>query len=231
MFVFQKKQLDYATEYKLRELEHQYPSLDPDMIFEMFRENEYNYEITLACICSILDEDASIPVKPKIHSRLPSLPSSQSIPATKINIEPVLDSYETLRCDAVRHAQRRKEYYDKARQANRHGMAGVVSFYIHQASEQTRLMKSANQAACERLSRWRLAEFYQTNKLDLHGLHTDEALQLFKLIEQQLNEGNRRTTPKTIEIITGYGKRSVYGGGDGKIRLTILSYIQQKNYK
>ena len=145
--------------------------------------------------------------------------------------EPVLESYEILRCDARHHAQQRKEFYTKAHQANRHGMSGVASFYIHRASEETQLMKDSNRAACERLSRWKLAQFYKTQRLDLHGLHSDEALNLFKQIECEFNQGNRKTTPKSIEIITGYGKNSIYGGSLGKIRSIILTYLQQRHYK
>jgi DNA-nicking Smr family endonuclease len=171
----------------------------------------------------MLDENASLIT---IHQSQ-SLPSS----TTKTIVEPVLESYEILRRDALHHAQQRKEFYIKAHQANRHGMSGVASFYIHRACEETQLMKDSNRAACERLSRWRLVQFYQTQRLDLHGLHSDEALNLFKQIEQDFNEGNRRTTPKSIEIITGYGKNSIYGGSHGKIRSVILTYLQQRNYK
>lgn len=194
----------------------------------MFRENEFNYEITLACICSMLDDDVTLAPQ---ATPIPTKLLMNSTASAKPNVEPVMDSYETLRSDTIRYAQKRKEFYTKAQQANRHGMAGVASYYIHQASEQTRLMKNANRAACERLSRWRLVQFHQTQKLDLHGLHSDEALQLFKQVEQELNEGNRRTTSKSIQIITGYGKGSIYGGGYGKIRSAILSYLQQKQYK
>jgi DNA-nicking Smr family endonuclease len=175
----------------------------------------------------MFDENALITTIPKSQP----VSSSRCMSTTKTLIEPVLESYEILRCDARRHAQQRKEFYTKAHQANRHGMSGVVSFYIHRASEQTQLMKDANRAACERLSRWRLTQFYQTQRLDLHGLHSDEALNLFKRMEQEFNEGHRKTTPKSMEIITGYGKNSVYGGSHGKIRSVILAYLQQRNYK
>jgi DNA-nicking Smr family endonuclease len=110
-------------------------------------------------------------------------------------------------------------------------MTGVASYYISQAREQTQLMKEANRQAYESLCRIRMNQFRQTHRLDLHELHADEALQLFKQVEQELGEGNRRTTPKSIEIITGYGKNSPYGGGSGKIRSVIISYLRQRNYK
>ena len=175
----------------------------------------------------MFDENASVTTAHQSQS----VPASRAISSTKTIVEPVLESYEILRHDALHHAQQRKEFYTKAHQANRHGMSGVVSYYIHRASEETRLMKDANRAACERLSRWRLAQFHQTQRLDLHGLHSDEALNLLKQIEQEFHQGNRRTTPKSIEIITGYGKNSVYGGCHGNIRSVILTYLHQRNYK
>lgn len=222
--------MDYATEHKFKELQRQFPQMESDLLLDVFRSNDYDYEMALVCVATLLDEDPTM----KKTSVVPTLPSSSvrnSGNTNKVPVEPVVESYESLRGDALQHSQRRREFYAKADQANRHGMTGVASFYIHRASEETRLMKDANRAACERLCRWRLEEFSQTQKLDLHGLHVDEALQLFKQVEQQFVEGNRRTTPKTIEIITGYGKSSVYGGGQGKIRPAILTYIQQRNYK
>ncbi|CAF3925100.1 unnamed protein product, partial [Rotaria sp. Silwood2] len=225
----QNRQLDYTTEHTLKKLECHFPTLDSDLLYDILRENEYNYEITFVCISTMFDDNASITTMHKY----PSVSSSNSISTIKTTtVESVLESYETLRRDAFYHAQQRKECYTKAHQANRHGMSGVASFYIHRASEETHLMKDANRAACEHLSRWRLEQYHQTHRLDLHGLHLNEALNLFKQIEQEFNEGNRRTTPKSIEIITGYGKNSIYGGGGhGKIRSAILSYLQQRNYK
>ncbi|CAF1252724.1 unnamed protein product [Adineta steineri] len=223
----QKHQLDYVTEHKLKELQRHFPSFDSDLLHDIFRENEYNYDITLVCISTMLDDNASITTMHQPQS----VSSSRPISTIKSIVEPVLESYEILRQDALHHAQQRKELYAKAHQANRYGMCGVASFYIHRASEENQLMKDANRAACERLSQWRLTHFYQTQQLDLHGLHSDEALNLFKQIEQEYNEKNRKTTPKSIHIITGYGKNSIYGGSHGKIRSVILTYLKQRNYK
>jgi len=223
----QKLQMDFASEHKFKQLERQFPSFDSNLLLDMFRDNEFNYDVTLVCVATLIDEEASI--SPKIVQSTRSPPISPSVRTTVV--EPVHESYETLRSAAVEHVQRRKEFYTKAQQANRHGMAGVAAFYIHRASEETQQIKDANRVAGERLSRWRLQEFYQTHKLDLHGLHVDEALQLFKQIEEDFFEGNRRIKAKSIEIITGYGKNSVYGGGHAKIRPAIVRYLQQRNYK
>jgi len=176
----------------------------------------------------MFDENASISTIPKSQS-IPS--SSSNTRSTQPLNESELDSFEISRRNARHYALKRKECYNKADQANHQGMTGVVAFYINQAREQTQLMKEANRQAYEYLSRTRMTQFRQTHRIDLHDLHADEALQLFKRVEQELNEGNRRTTPKSIEIITGYGKSSPYGGGSGKIRSVILSYLRQRNYK
>ncbi|CAF5172736.1 unnamed protein product, partial [Rotaria magnacalcarata] len=227
-----KPQLDFASQHKLKQLKRNFPSLTDDFIYEMFCENESDYNLTLVCISSMLDENVSI----SMPEKSPSLSTSAAATATSnyrstLTTETIHESYETLRRDARFHASKRKECFNKADQANRHGMIGVASYYINQAREQARLMKDANRTASEHLSRIRLAKFRQTHQLDLHELYPDEALHLFKLAEEELNGGNRRTTPKSIEIITGYGKHSVYGGGSGKIRSTILAYLRQKNYK
>lgn len=177
----------------------------------------------------MLDDNPSIP---QSQPQPPPTPSSSSS-ASRSTITPKTssDSFEISRRHARDYAFKRKECYSKADQANRHGMTGVASFYINQAREQTRLMKEANREACESLSQIRLNQFRQTHRLDLHEFHADEALHLFQQIEEELNEGHRRTTLKSIEIITGYGKNSPFGGGTGKIRSVILNYLRQKNYK
>lgn len=162
------------------------------------------------------------------------MPRSQPIPPpvrSKPVVEVQSNSFESSRCLAHEYAMKRKECFNKADQAHRHGMTGVASYYINQAREQTRLMKEANRKACESLSQIRLQQFRQTNRLDLHEFHVDEALDLFRQVEEEFHSGHRRTTPKSIEIITGYGKNSPYGGGTGRIRTDILNYLRQRNYK
>ncbi|CAF0846105.1 unnamed protein product [Rotaria sordida] len=225
----QKRQLDFASQLKLKELERIFPNFSADILYDIFCENESDYDLTLVCVSSMLDENTPINVTSKSQSSSSS--NIRSSITTKSIAEPAIESYEILRRDAHFHALKRKDCYNKADQANCHGMIGVASYYINQAREQTRLMKDANRIACECLSKTRLIQFHQTHRLDLHELYADEALHLFKQVEQELNEGNKRTTPKSIEIITGYGKNSLYGGGCGKIRSIILTYIRQKNYK
>jgi len=218
-----------ASQHKLRELALQFPTIPSDALYDIFAENESDYELTYVCISSMLNENASITTIPKSQSVTSS--NIRSTITTKSIVEPDLESYEIARRNARDYALKRKEYYNKADQANRHGMTGVASYYINQACEQTRLIKDANRLACEYISKTKLTQFRQTHRLDLHELHADEALHLFQQVEQELNEGNRRTTSKSIEIITGYGKGSLYGGGSGKIRSVILAYLQQKKYK
>lgn len=226
-----------AGQHTLRQLEQQFPNFSSEIIHDMLYQNEYDYALTLACISSMLDEHApiSIPTKSQSFPAKSMVSSSTSDQSSAAAVKPIDElvspSYEISRYDARTCAAKRKEYYNKADQANRQGMTGVASYYINQACEQTRLMKDANRIACEHLSSIRLQQFRQTHRLDLHELHIDEALQLFKQVEQELSKGNRRTTPKSIEVITGYGKNSPYGGGSGKIRSTILNYLRQKNFK
>ncbi|CAF2581500.1 unnamed protein product [Rotaria sp. Silwood2] len=226
----QKRQLDFASQHKLKELERHFPNFSPDVLYEIFCENESDYDLTLACVSSMLDENAHINITAKSQS-FSSSNLRSTVTTKSIIAEASVESYEISRRDARLHAFKRKDCYNKADQANRHGMIGVASYYINQAREQTRLMKDSNRVACECLSKTRLNQFHQTHRLDLHELYPDEALHLFRQVEQELNVGNKRTTPKSIEIITGYGKNSLYGGGYGKIRSIILSYIRQRNYK
>ncbi|CAF4734706.1 unnamed protein product, partial [Rotaria socialis] len=222
----QQHKLDYATEYKLKELERNFPSLKSDLLYDIFRNNEYNYDVTCVLISTMLDEHASIP------TNKPSLVScSGSISTRKTDVKPFLEYYQTLRLDALRHAQQRKECYTKAYQVNRHGLSGIASFYIHQASEETRLMKDAHRAAREHLSRRKLEQYGATQRLDLYGLRLDDALNLLKQIEQDFNKENRAASPKSTEIIIVYEQNSAYGGADGEMRSGILAYLEQRNYK
>lgn len=223
-----KRQLDFASQHKLKQLESQFPTISSDVLYEIFRENESDFDLTFACVSSMLDENFSIDSIPKPQqTRSTTMPSAVSKPTTESNIK----SLEIFRNRAKQYALKRKEYYTKASQATQHGMAGVTSYYINQAWEQKRLMKEANRMAFEQICQIRLNEFRQTGKLDLHTLYTDEALKLFQQVEQELNNGNRRTTLKSIEVITGYGKNSGYGEGAPRIRSIIINYLRQKKYK
>ena len=218
--------MDFASQHKLRELEQEFPSFSPDVLYEIFEENENDLDLTRVCIHSMLDDNAVITT-----TTMKSISPSRSSSTMKSTVDINMNSYEIYRNCAQDYALKRKDFYSKADQANRHHMTGVASYYINQAREQTLLMKEANRCACEELSQKRLNLFRQTHRLDLHELYADEALNLFKRVEEELYDGNRKTTPVSIEIITGYGKGSVYGGGCGKIRSTIISYLKQKKYK
>ncbi|CAF1049600.1 unnamed protein product [Didymodactylos carnosus] len=234
-------EIDYASGVKLKRLEEQFPQFSPDLIYEIFRENESNYDLTLTCIASMLYENVTITKSPSIISSKPIrsslLPHSHDDTSTTIStgtitgqlIQPVNETYQELRADALKHGQIRKQMYKKAHEANKHGMIGVVSFYIDKASEHLKLMKRSNQIAYEKLSEYRRQQFYQTHQLDLHGLHCDEALHLLQRIIQENNNSNSKKNK--FEIITGWGKNSSYGGGDGKIRTTIINYLKSKNYR
>jgi len=221
----QKRQLDFASQHKFKQLEQEFSAFSSDVLYEIFRENEFDLDLTRVCLISMLDENAVIhPVVKPI-----SPPQILSSTSNRKEIDPT--SAEIYRKHAQEFALKRKDFYTKANQANRHGMTGVASYYIAQARDQTLRMKDANRSAADQLAEQRLNEFRQKHRLDLHEFYADEALALFKRVENDLYDGNRRTTPISIEIITGYGKGSVYGGGCGKIRSVIIAYLKQKKYK
>lgn len=145
--------------------------------------------------------------------------SSSSMTMNRTNVESDSKPYENLRIDSLRHAQRCKEFYIKAYQANLYGMSAVALFYIHQANEEAQLMKNANRTACELLLQLKLEQYHKTQRLDLHDLHLDEALNLFKHIEKEFKEKSQ----KSIEIIIDDDREM--------IRSVMLAYLQQQNYK
>ena len=218
--------MDFATQHKLKELEQEFSSFSSDVLYDIFRENEFDLDLTRVCLFSMLDENAVI--RPPVKSVSPPQP-----PPTGSATRPKFDAHahQVHRERAQNCALKRKDFYNKANQANRHGMTGVASYYINQAREQTLQMKEANRYASEELAEQRLNEFRQKRRLDLHELYAEEALELFKRVENELYDGNRRTTPVSIEVITGYGKGSPYGGGSAKMRSMIIAYLKQKRYK
>ena len=204
-----------------------FSSYPEDLLDDIFRENECDFDLTRVCLSTMQDENPLIltPPKPTVRTQ------TNTTSATKINAARTVNCFETLRNEAHQYAVKRKEFYEKADQAQRHNMAGVVSYYVDQAHQCSLSMKKANQSAFDELAKIRLDQFQRTHSLDLHGFYADEALNLFKNVEDLLLNNSKRTTALPIQVITGYGKGSIYGAGHSKLRKVIGNYLNQKKYK
>lgn len=215
----------------MRNLQKVFPNLNRELIEDIFADCENDYDLTRVTIASMLDDKAQIPTI--VESPVTKQPVTSVLKQTtgQIDIKTSTESFLNYRNLAAEYMNKRKEFYDRANKANRHHMMGVVSYYINQAHEYGLKAKEANRAAYEELAETRLQLFRKSHRLDLHDFHEEEALNLFKRVENELHCGIYRTTELSIDVVTGYGKGSVYGGGYGKIRQRIIHYLKQKNYK
>ncbi|CAF0919127.1 unnamed protein product [Didymodactylos carnosus] len=209
-------ELDDASELKLKCLEIEFPQYSRDLIYQLFDENEFNYELTLASITSMLNKNIS----------------SQSY-VSALQMQPITKTYSELRFDALKHGQIRKQMYKKAYEAIKYGefgsMTGVASFYIDKANDHFKLMKHSNQNAYEKLSEYRRERFIQTQQLNLHGFYCNEALHLVQsIIQESISSSDSKKNE--FEIITDRNKNSSNGDDNGKIRTTIINYLKLNNY-
>ena len=64
--------MDDASEHGLQELQRQFPFFDCDLLNDMLREHEHNYDVTLERITNLLDEKMPLNSLPPSFSSLPS---------------------------------------------------------------------------------------------------------------------------------------------------------------
>ena len=75
--------MDDASEHGLQELQRQFPFLDCDLLHDMLREHEYNYDVALERITNLLDEKMALNSLPPSISSLPS----RSLPTTSTLVQ------------------------------------------------------------------------------------------------------------------------------------------------
>eukprot|EP00057_Strongylocentrotus_purpuratus_P004739 XP_003729344.1 PREDICTED: NEDD4-binding protein 2 [Strongylocentrotus purpuratus] len=135
--------------------------------------------------------------------------------------------YEDYRAKATLHFNQRDECFKKAAKAYRTGKKEHASYYSKQGRLQSMELKEANRRAAELILVQR-KHVTGENKLDLHNLHVEEALQALQevLIERQRNPSPGQH--RYLEVVTGQGKHSKMGVA--KLKPAVCKFLEQKGY-
>lgn len=135
-------------------------------------------------------------------------------------------SYADLRAEAELYGQLRRDCLQKAAQAFQAKNGSVAQHHANEAKAHEERMNDAHFRAAELMLK-RRNEKYMTKQdtIDLHGLHTREALHaLINFLDNA-----HRLKHKYVMVITGRGNHSK--NGFSAIRNKVIGYLAQHQYK
>ncbi|XP_022086198.1 uncharacterized protein LOC110976861 [Acanthaster planci] len=242
-----------ATKLKRDKLFSEFPTLDRDVLEEIFRDYNYQLDPTIRHIKSFFNTASSQPKNvytdealERIEKELIGVAERQSLASSEdtdeSNPQEAFQStenpdYQDYRGEATMHYRLRHEAFQKAAAAYNRGQKELASFYSQQGHLHTEKLKAANKRASEAILSSKNALF-NDNTLDLHGLHVDEALLILKQVlsdkEAELAAHDQLPRPskspqKYIFVITGKGNRS--RGGVARIRPAVTELLKQEGYR
>ncbi|XP_042324052.1 NEDD4-binding protein 2 isoform X2 [Sceloporus undulatus] len=233
---------DCAARLKEKQLLEIFPTINPNFLMDMFKDNNYSLEQTVQFLNAVLEADPVKTVVAKETAQGAILSSNSALKKkVKKNKEPedILSEnvfqdfeypgYDDFRAEAFLHQQRRQESLRKAGEAYRMGMKPVAAFYVQQGRLHEQKMKEANHAAAlqifEKVNALKLPE----NLLDLHGLHVDEALHhLDRVLQEKTKEYNLAGGKPYLYVITGRGNHSQ--GGVARIKPAVMKYLTNHKF-
>ncbi|KAK3100471.1 hypothetical protein FSP39_020574 [Pinctada imbricata] len=236
-----------ASKMKVKKLSEEFPGIDESVIYDIFQANCFSYEDTSSALRSCLDADYR-PLKTfSTKSSAAKEYETNMIEAAKQqSLSEMLNSclyqsrfqnaenpeYDDIRGEANLHYCLRHQCFQKAQDAHSKGMREVASFYARQGHLHTQKIKEANKRAAEKILAQRNQYIENSNTIDLHGLHVDEAKTILQQVierrelELQHHPDKRK---RQLFIITGRGNHS--RGGIARIKPAVINFLQQGQYR
>ncbi|XP_062991490.1 NEDD4-binding protein 2 isoform X2 [Elgaria multicarinata webbii] len=197
---------DCAAKLKEKQLLEIFPTINPNILMDIFKDNNYSLEQTVQLLNSVLEADPVKTVVAKETAQGATLSSSSAAktrekkakkfkePEDILNEKMFQDfeypGYDDFRAEAFLHQQHRQDCLTKAGEAYRMGMKPVAAFYVQRGRLHEQKMKEANQDAAMQIFEKVNASKLPENLLDLHGLHVDEALDHLCRVLQEKTEGS-----------------------------------------
>ncbi|XP_071478990.1 uncharacterized protein [Diadema antillarum] len=243
----QERGSSIATKLKREQLYEAYPDVDKSVLEEIFKANSYDLRHTKWEVNAVYREPAE-PVKnvyspgalERMQRRRQNSPARQKVDGDdssdgqfQSREQPDYDDY---RAEASLHYRQRNECFKKAAKAYHSGQKELALHYSTQGRLHSMQLKEANVRAAALIVQQRRQETGE-DKLDLHNLHLEEALQVLQevLMEKEQQWGRRRvdhgspSQNRYLEVVTGRGKHS--HGGMAKLRPAVETFLQQRGYR
>ncbi|KAF2070514.1 hypothetical protein CYY_008162 [Polysphondylium violaceum] len=143
---------------------------------------------------------------------------------TKLNQK----DYKTYRDEASKYAKLRNICYQQAAQAYMRNKQAEAANLRSQGQKYEELMNQANEMACHQIFLSCNSRVSDTLKIDLHGLHVNEALEMAnQVLSVHTNGEYDGESPSVITFITGRGSHSQ--GGVARIKPALKSFLKQYN--
>uniref|UniRef100_A0A6J0SZQ3 NEDD4-binding protein 2 isoform X1 n=1 Tax=Pogona vitticeps TaxID=103695 RepID=A0A6J0SZQ3_9SAUR len=234
---------DCAARLKEKQLLEIFPTINPNFLMDIFKDNNYSLEQTVQFLNTVLEADPVKTVVAKETTQGTTL-SSCGIPKKKVKkikepednlIEKVFQDfeypgYDDFRAEAFLHQQHRQECLRKAGEAYRKGMKPVAAFYVQRGRFHEQKMKEANRDAAVQIFEKVNASKLPVNLLDLHGLHVDEALDhLGAVLQEKTEECSLAGGKPYLYVITGRGNHSQ--GRVARIKPAVMRYLTSHKFR
>ncbi|KAM3940422.1 NEDD4-binding protein 2 [Leptodactylus fuscus] len=229
-----------AVKMKEKQLLELFPNVEPQLLLDIFEENNYSLEKTEQFMSSVLEAD---PVQNVIAQGFKQAVSNVTEKNKEKKLRPDKETvnerdfqdleypnYDDFRAEAFLYHQKQKESFRKAAEAHTRGMKQVAAYYAQQGYLYGQKMKEENRRAAvhifERANEYLLPE----NILDLHGLHVDEAMKHFrKVLQDKADEFKQNGGKPHLLVITGRGNHSQ--GGIPRIKPAVIDFLTNHDYR
>lgn len=236
---------DLASRLRRQTVKARFPSLEDHIIEHIFEENDGQLEATLFELRALYpDDEATAPseklqpsqkVEADIESSTQDNPEETAQESPSLlhdgNVSPRYQDVD-FRKEATRQAKLRSMYFRQAAQAYADGNGAAAAMMSRKGREHTELMKKYQRQAFRQ-------NFYKRNhgrmenlaKVDLHGLHVQEAIEVVEELLEWHRQSLRENSPakkKYLYLITGTGKHS--HRGKPRLKPAILKLLREKKY-
>ncbi|EDV96577.1 GH16330 [Drosophila grimshawi] len=222
---------DIATHLTKMKLCEKFPEIPNDTVLQVFSDTENNYVKTVEVLDSNVQSDLTGPElyeqalreNRKLNEQEQQTPSKSLSPRPTVNAKSpqlheeakcaALRDFEETRNLAAHHAQLRAECNLKAKQAIQHGNGSVALYYSEIAQLHKKKIDVFNHRAANCIMEVHKHTQNNPDLLDLHYLHTMEAISSLDLFLDRHITVLRNCTRvyKHVFIITGRGLHSANG--------------------
>lgn len=223
---------DILTKLKIEKLKEIFPNVDDAIIISILTENNNEFEETIRVLRERAEnidiEEAEI-LNDRGRSLIRKINAQKQLNAQGVKkkmkkstipisikssdeaINQALKNFEDYRSASMHHSQLRSECYAKAKFTAERNRKDIAFYYTQIASLHNTKIDAYNHQAANSIVEAHNLRHNNPDLLDLHYLHTTEALQSLDIFLDQHIDKLRANTSKYVFVITGRGLHSANG--------------------